>query len=802
MELVEGPTLADRIAQGPIPIDEALSIAKQIADALEAAHERGIIHRDLKPANIKLRADGMVKVLDFGLAKSFEQTLPDDLTRAAVVQSPATTVAGVIMGTAAYMSPEQARGKAVDKRTDIWAFGCVLFEMLGGRRPFEGETLTDTLAAIVKNEPDWRALPLGTPAGVRSVIARCLKKDPAERLRDVADARLQLEDVVDDPDPAAAASKRALPRREWAGWIAALLLLGVALFLALRPAPAAPHPNLVSLQIVPPQNTSFSSPISATVGVPGFAMSPDGTTLVFVAEAPGAAPTLWLRSLDRVAPRQLAGTDGAQGPFWSPDSRWIAFVADGKLKKIPAAGGPVQILTDVSTDFRGGNWGPGDRILFGSGRLPISSVNASGGKATTVTVLDRSRLETTHRYPEILPDGRHFVYLIFGGNRDLSGLYADSLEGGAKKFLGQMSSSAIYVPPGYLLFVEGDALLGLSFDAERLEVTGQRFLVAEHVGRTSGFLSAVSASRTGTIAYAENVAQHGRLTWIDRRGHPLEAPPTADGDYADFRLSPDEQRLSAARVDPKTNILETWIIELSGGRTVRLPSGGSVTAGAIWSPDGKTLMYRTNRNGAIEFQQRSAQGGGNDRVVVSSAEIPSNNSFLTDWSSDGRHIVFSAVAESEFDLWLLTVGQDFKAAKLISAAGDQMHGNFSPKGDLLAYTSNESGRFQIYVETMPRSDWKRPVSTNGGYEPRWRADGRELYYLSEDRKLMAVEVGPGPSFGIPKPLFQTQIRAGVSNFRAHYVPSRDGERFLINTAIDTPPSPITVVVNWTANLKK
>jgi Tol biopolymer transport system component len=801
LELVEGDTLADVIARGPIALEDALPIATQIARALEAAHEKGIIHRDLKPANIKLRTDGTVKVLDFGLAKSFEQTLPGDLTRAALVESPAATVAGVILGTAAYMSPEQARGKALDKRTDIWAFGCVLFEMLAGKRPFEGETLTDTIAAIVKNEPDWRALPHGTPAAVRWVIARCLKKDPAERLRDIGDGRFQLEDPVRDPGGAAVVPTPVPARREWVGWIAAVLMLGVALLFALRPSPSVPAREPVSFQVFPPDKMSFSTPVNVSVPVASFAVSPDGRTLVFSAEAPGGAPTLWLRSLDQVTLRQLPGTDGAEAPFWSPDSHWIAFVADRKLKKIAASGGAVQVISDVPTDFRGGSWGPGDTVLFGSVRLPISSVSASGGKPTALTVLDRSKLEASHRYPEILPDARHFVYVIFSGNRDRNGLYAESLEGGSKKFLGQLNASAVYVPPGFMLFVERNALLGQAFDTERLELTGQRFLVAERVARSSAWLSAVSASRTGTIAFAGNISQHGRLMWFDRSGRTLEPPPTPEGDYADFRLSPDEQQLSASLVNPETNALETWFTDLVRGARSVLPSGGSVTAAAIWSADGADLMFRTNRNGAIEFHQRSAQGGGSDRIVLSSAELPATSAFPTDWSRDGRHVVFSASPESDYDLWLMGTA-DRKPTKLISAPADQMHGNFSPDGHLLAYTSNETGRFEVYVETLPRSDHKWPVSTNGGYEPRWRVDGRELYYLSEDRKLMVVPVGAGPSFGIPKPLFQTQVRAGVTSFRTHYVPSRDGQRFLVNTAIDVPPSPITVIVNWTAALKK
>jgi serine/threonine protein kinase len=340
LELVEGETLADRIARSPIPLDEAVAIARQIAEALEAAHHAGIIHRDLKPANVKLRFDGTVKVLDFGLAKSFDHSPPAGKpSQSPTVLSPSPTLAGVILGTAAYMSPEQARGKAVDTRTDVWSFGCVLFEMLTGRTPFEGETLTDIVAAIVKNEPDLRALPPRTPAALRSVIGRCLRKDPADRLRDIADARFQLEDALDEPASAAVPARPAGNRREWTAWIAAALSLGAALWLAARPATDVPSGGPISIPILPPDKTGLSGAINTTVNVPAFAVSPDGQSVVFGAEAPGGKPMLWVRSLDRLAPRLLAGTENAQDPMWSPDGRWIAFFADGELKNSPSTAG-------------------------------------------------------------------------------------------------------------------------------------------------------------------------------------------------------------------------------------------------------------------------------------------------------------------------------------------------------------------------------------------------------------------------------------------------------------------------------
>jgi len=803
LELVEGPTLADRVARGPIPFEEALPIAHQIAEALEAAHEQDIVHRDLKPANVKLRSDGTVKVLDFGLAKPLEPRRPGDLTQSPTMMSPSPTLAGVLLGTAAYMSPEQARGKVVDKRTDVWAFGCVLFEMLTGRKTFEGETLTDTVAAIVKNDPDWQALPAGTPSTVRALIARCLRKDPAQRLRDIADARFQLDESLEYPATSALA-RSGHRSHEWAGWIVAALATGTALFYAIRPATTQAPATPISFSVFPPEGTVFAAAINTTLSIPSFGISPDGRALVFSARAHGDRPLLWLRSLDQVSARQLPGTEGAQDPLWSPDSQWVGFFADGKLKKVPAAGGAVQVLAQTAIDSRGGTWGPDGTILFAGGTEPILSVAATGGKATPATVVVPP---TSHRNPHLLPDGRHFLYTITSDVADQTAVYAASLDGGTKKPLVRINTSAVYAP-GFLLFVDGATLLGQAFDPAALETRGQPFLIAEHVGRNSAFMSAVSASRTGTIAYADALSQNGRLTWIDRKGNVLGSIGPPDGDYADFRLSPDEMRLAASMVDPKTNTVDIWLTDIARGSTSRFSSGGLVTASPVWSPDGSRLMFRSNQRGNVEFYERSAAGGGNQRTVLpleayGEARIPSANMVLTDWSPDGRHVIFSVPSQvSGNDLWLLPLGEIRKTAKVIESPGEQMHGNFSPDGRLVAYTSNESGRFEVYVETVPRSDRKWPVSTSGGYEPRWRADGREIYYLSEDRKLMAVSVGAGPSFGIPQPLFQTRVPEGVFVNRAHYVPSRDGRKFLVNTATDAPLSPITVVINWTAGLKK
>ena len=556
MELVEGDDLSQRIARGAIPLDDALPIAKQIAEALEAAHEQGIIHRDLKPANIKVRADGTVKVLDFGLAKAME---PVRAAAASASMSPTlslhATQAGMILGTAAYMSPEQARGKTVDKRADIWAFGCVLFEMLAGRRAFEGDDVPEILSRVLQRDPDWARLPANLPPSIPKLLRLCLQKDVRQRRQSAGDVRIDLEHALVGPARVTAAPIPVPGTRvAWVVAAATALVAGALSIPAVRhlretPSSAPAMGDVVRLSILPPDKTLFTGQSIATVGGPQLALSPDGRAIVFVAAAPGARPTLWLRSLDAAMAHSLLGTEGAESPFWSPDNRWIGYFADAKLQKIPASGGPSQLIAAVP-DNRLASWGPDDTILLSTGVTGILRVSSSGGTVTPVTELDTSREEGSHRFPQFLPDGRHFLFMVRSNLADQAGAYAGSLDGKTKKLLIRGNTGALYAPSGHVLFLDGDTLMGQAFDAERLELRGQAFVVEGGIGRSSTGGGSYSVSGTGTLAYAGTLSTPGRPTWFDRGGNPSDSAASL-GDYTDFRLSPDQTRLAASVVDPK-----------------------------------------------------------------------------------------------------------------------------------------------------------------------------------------------------------------------------------------------------------
>jgi eukaryotic-like serine/threonine-protein kinase len=825
MELVEGLTLADRIKQGPIPTDEALKIAKQICEALEYAHERGIVHRDLKPANVKVTNDDAVKVLDFGLAKAIEGDPSSIDISSSPTMSRMATMQGVLLGTAAYMSPEQAKAKSVDRRADIWAFGCVVYEMLTGKRAFDGETVTDTLAAVIKEEPDWSQLPAATSARVRVLLRRCLQKDSKQRLRDIGEARIAIDEVLSGspdtvsaaaPEPSSATGAAPAPplwRRVLPWAIAALVFIAlapIALVHFREKPPAAPEPT--RFQIPLPDKTTLSSTAE-------FSMSPDGRQLAFGAVGTDGTERIWVRSLDSLEARPLSGSESDFLPplIWSPDSQYIAFQAGGKLKKIAISGGPAQTLCDFSAVAVGGSWNRDGVIIFGDSVGGVMRISANGGVASPLTVLDPSRKESRHLHPLFLPDGRHFIYLRVSGGSAHSGVYVGSLdakpEEQSSKQLLATDFGAAYVPSadpnvGELLFLRDGTLFAQPFDARRLELIGDPVIVAEQIGAFSND-GHFSASTTGVLVYrVASIGQGAQLTWLDRAGKVLGASGEP-GNYQYVELSPDGTRAAVTKVTPEASNAALWLVDLQRGTNMRFTFGPSIALRGIWSPDGNRVLFASYSNGVPDLYQKPASGAEDEQLVLKSDE----GKYPTSWSRDGRFLLYYSqdAKTRKVGLWVLPLEGDKKPFPFLATESDNYDGKFSPDGHWVAYTSDESGRAEIYVRTFSPdaraagsdTGGKWLISTEGGSESRWRGDGKELCYLAPNGNLMAVEISTAPTFraGVPKVLFHMPPGSTVSS---SWDVTADGKRFLFpaTQAQSAQQSPFTVVLNWQAGLKK
>ena len=799
LELVDGETLADRVARGPIPPNETLRIARQMADALEAAHEKGIVHRDLKPANIKITPDGVVKVLDFGLAKAAS----GDTATADLTQSPTLTIGGtregIILGTAAYMSPEQTRGQSVDKRTDIWAFGCVLYEMLTGRLAFNRNTLSDTVAAIIEREPDWTVLPASTSLPLRQLLRRCLKKDPKRRLQAIGDARVQIEELISGPTEEAATQPRA-QRSSRIGWIVGALSLVIAAALAV---PA----TLYFRRVVPePLLTRFEIPIPPTSDPASFALSADGRQLAFVATSEGT-PRLWVRPLDQVTAQSLAGTEGASYPFWAPDGRAIGFFADGKLKRIDlGSGGLLEVAP--ATNGGGGTWNRNGVIVFAPASTdPMMRVMAAGGTPVAVTRLTSGQ-GSSHRWPQFLPDGRHFVFFMASGRGDLNGVYVGTLDGGEPTRVLAAETAAVYAPPGALLWVHQGVLVAQRFDPARQLVSGEPIPVAQAIGQWTLTRGAFAVSATGVLAHRAGRGERRQLTWVDRAGivRGTVGPPDESG-LGNPELAPHGRRVAVNREDNGNN--DVYSIDTDHGLQTRFTFDASVEHSPVWSPDGSRVVFKSLRKGQWDLFQKEASGAGAEQPLLETGEPKSPLS----WSPDGRVLLYGAYSlKTGWDIWALPLAGDRKPFPVVQTPFDEFSGQFSPNGRWLAYHSNESQEVQIYVRPFPGPGGVRQVSAMGGSQPRWRSDGKELFYVGPDARLMAVPIAFGVKSetldaGVPVPLFRTRLASGenigsISMSTPQYVVAPDG-RFLMNLAVEeASPPPITVVLNWDAALKR
>jgi len=812
MELAEGPTLADRIAQGPIPVEEALRIAKQMADALEYAHEHGIIHRDLKPANVKVAADDTVKILDFGLAKAMET----DLSAADIANSPTlshmATQAGVLLGTAAYMSPEQAKAKPVDRRADIWAFGCVLYEMLTGKMAFCGETVTDALAAVLKNEPDWSQLPAATPPHVRVLLGRCLQKDVRRRLQAMGDARIALDEVLSGaPTPGVAVPlrRRVIP---WALGLLAVAIAGFAGWI-LKPAPEPPPTEPVRFQIALPEQQMTLAPTGA------FALSPDGRQLAFAASGSDGVQRIWVRALGSLEARPLPGSESPLFPpfFWSPDSRFIAFDAGGKLKKIPVSGGPAETICDLSGRAPGGSWNRDGVIIFGTNTGGLMQVSAAGGLASPLTTLDPSRRETTHAFPSFLPDGRHFIYLRRSSTPENTGVYVGSLDAKPEEQLSkplvETQSGSVYVPSvdadsGQLLIVRDGTLLAQPFDARRLELAGDAVTLAEGLGTFFNF-AFFSASTNGVLVYRAGGGSSQQLSWYDRQGKALGTAGEPANLFFTVDLSPDGTHAAVSRIDALDQNRFVWLLDFSRGTSTRFTFGSASAVDAVWSPDGSRIIFASGPDGAYNLFQKLVSGARDEELLLKSPE----GKLPTSWSRDGRFLLYTTVGtKAKNDLWVLPLEGDKKPFPFLRTDFNEDNGRFSPDARWIAYVSDESGHREIYVRpfspdsngTASGAGGKWLISNAGGTNPRWRGDGRELYYIAPDGKLMAVEVTTNPVFrvGVPKVLFQAPPLVSYLSFSQWDV-TADGKRFLLPApTAQSAQVPFTVVLNWQAGLKK
>jgi len=794
MELLEGETLADRLGRGPIPLDQALRIGIEIAGALDAAHRQGIVHRDLKPGNVMLTKSG-VKLLDFGLAKLAAPSQVSQVTSipTALQESHPLTSRGTILGTFQYMSPEQLEGKDADARSDIFAFGCVLYEMLTGRKAFSGKSQASLIGSIMTSEPaPISSIQPMTPPAVDRLVKGCLAKEPEHRWSTAHDVMLQLQWIAEGGSAAGlpapvAARRRSREKLAW-GVAAALLLISAALawgFVRRAPQP----PRVVRFEVAnPPGVTNVDAP----------KISPDGKMLAFNATDAAGKTQIWIRPLNALTAQPLPGTEGTRRPFWSPDSRFLGFVADGKLKKIDVTGGPPTKICDVPTGVDG-TWSPeGVILLDGTGPDPIYRIPAAGGTPVVAAKADPARKEVQVGWPEFLPDGRHFIYLAANQKQDQTAYRIGSLDSSETKPFAPAQSMLVYAPQGYLLFLKDRTLMAQPFDAKAVKTTGEAMPLAEQIGTDAVGLARFSISRDGVLAYRTGESG-GRLLWMDRSGKELDTLGDP-ADYQDPDFSPTGDRLAFDITDIRGGKSDIWIRDLSRGVNSRFTFDPVNAFAGVWSPRGDYIVYTSDREGAFAIYQKATSGSGEEKLLLKSDVIVVPISF----SPDGRFLAYQRQdPKTNWDILLLPMTGEAKPVVLRATPFRDVVPRFSPDGRFIAYVSNESGRNEVYVQSYPGPGRTWQISTAGGGDPQWRRDGKELYYRALDQKLMAVEIRVGDELepGLPQVLFQTRVSTGLASTK--YVPDRTGQKFLFVAPLGRDAmTPTTVVLNWFAGLGK
>ncbi len=795
MELVDGDDLSARIERGPLPVDEAVEIALQIAAGLEEAHEKGIVHRDLKPANIKVTPDRKVKVLDFGLAKAMDPEPSDPRTlgpsdRALTMTSPAMTQMGMILGTAAYMAPEQARGRPVDKRADIWAFGVVLFEMLTGRRLFEGADVSVTLASVIKDTPDWNALPADLPAPVRRVLRRCLEKDPKRRLSSIGDARLDLEER-DDPDAAHGVATPP-PLSHSAGRLAGTALVAAlitaVLTLWLSGAFATADAPIERVTVLGPTD----QPIFRDAA--NVAISPDGRNIAFLTGQTDTDTRLWIRALDDLTANAVDGPAGAQLPFWSPDSRTVAYFAEGKLLTVAATGGRPQVLADAP-DGRGGSWSRDGVIVFAATPSgPLSRVSANGGAVTAATALDAASGETGHRFPSFLPDGRHFLYASLPGPPGRIAMYLGALDSPDRTRILEAESTPTYAEPGYLIYSRRGVMVAHPFDASALTLGGEAIPLGDTPGEVNVQYSAgyaASATRTGAIAYLSASQQQSRLAWIDQSGREIDTVDVPLGPYLEVALSPDGRMAVVTRIEPPAASL--WWVNLERGGLSPLTDAPGWTAWPTWSPDGRRVAFANDQGGPMDLYVRTV-GASQDDVLFQS---PNLFKVPTSWSDDD-HLVFTILSpETEEDLWTMPADGSVEPQLAVETSRSDVFGRISPDGRWMAFLSGESGQLEAYVQSFPEPGATHRVTTGGTSDHGlwWGPDSRQLLILDASNQLLLVDLDTSPGFSASAPRVVGRIPFTVTSRAVDA--SRDLTRLL--AIVPEPGSgsrSLTIVRNW------